>query len=193
MIRDGERGFRVTVAGGLGPLPCESRVLLEFLPEDRVVNLAEAVIRIFNKYGNRANKNKARLKFVLRERGFDWLKENIEKEYSDILTNGGIAMPAEVPEGFGGFQEHPLPPATGELLPVVDAAADIEFDGWLETNVREQKQPGYAIVTIRVGPGQLQQRADARAGRYCRSRGRRAGAVLDDAERDAGGRSPWAI
>ena len=44
------------------------------------------------------------MQLVMRERGFDWLKEAIEREYEDILTNGGIPMPDELPEGFGGFQ-----------------------------------------------------------------------------------------
>ena len=66
-----------------------------------------------------SNKNKARLKFVLRERGFDWLKETIEREYADILTNGGIPMPDEVPEGFGGFQTNPPALGTGADLPVI--------------------------------------------------------------------------
>ncbi len=150
------RGFRVTVAGGLGPLPTESQVLREFLPVDRVVNLCEAVLRVFNAHGNRKNKNKARLKFVLRERGFEWLKTTIDREYDDILTNGGIELPDEVPDGFGGFQANAPALGVGSELPVVNAhAADPEFDEWLETNVREQKQPGYAIVTIRVPQGNL--------------------------------------
>src|SRR5882724_2227364 len=106
VIRDGVRGFRVTVAGGLGPLPTEAKVLDEFLPAERVVNRVEAVIRVFNRHGNRGNKNKARLKFVMRERGFDWLRDAIEEEYRDILANGGIPMPDEVPNGFGGFEPH---------------------------------------------------------------------------------------
>ncbi len=149
------RGFRVTVGGGLGPLPTESRVLVEFLPVDRLVNLCEAVLRVFNAHGNRKNKNKARLKFVLRERGFDWLKETIDREYQDILTNGGIAMPDEVPEGFGGFQSNPPALGVGTELPVVGNSADPEYDEWLRTNVAEQKQPGYAIVTIRIPEGNL--------------------------------------
>lgn len=155
---DGEeqRGFRVTVAGGLGPLPVESRLLVEFLPVDRVVNLCEAVIRIFNLHGNRKNKNKARLKFVMRERGFDWLKDAIEREYRDILANGGIATPEEVPEGFGGFRSNPPALGVGTNLPIVSSnAPDAEFDAWLETNVEEQKQPGYAIVTVQVPQGNL--------------------------------------
>lgn len=150
------RGFRVTVGGGLGPLPTESRLLVEFLPADRVVNLCEAVIRVFNVHGNRNNKNKARLKFVMRERGFEWLKETIEREYQDILTNGGIPMPDEVPEQFGAFETSPPPLGLGTDLPVIQSnAPDPELDAWLETNVQEQKQTGYSIVTIRVPEGNL--------------------------------------
>src|SRR5271169_233715 len=118
VIRDGVKGFRMTVAGGLGPLPTEARVLHEFIPAEDVVPRVEAVIRVFNLHGNRNNKNKARLKFVLRERGFDWLRDTIEEEYRDILLNGGIAMPAQVPDGFGGFQPQPPPRGSGQFLPM---------------------------------------------------------------------------
>ena len=82
VIRDGQRGFRMVVGGGLGPLPMEAQLLDEFLPEERLLNRCEAVIRVFNQYGNRKNKNMARLKFVMRERGFEWVQEQIEKEYA---------------------------------------------------------------------------------------------------------------
>jgi sulfite reductase beta subunit-like hemoprotein len=154
LIRDGVRGFRVTVGGGLGPLPTESRLLDEFVPAERVVNRVEAVVRVFNRHGNRNNKNKARLKFVLRERGFDWLRDAIEEEYRDILLNGGIPMPDEVPEGFGGFEPHPPPRGTGELLPVFDPALKA-FNAWRETNTQPQKQPGYSIVTVKTPEGNL--------------------------------------
>ncbi|HLW77145.1 MAG TPA: nitrite/sulfite reductase, partial [Bryobacteraceae bacterium] len=101
VIRDGVTGFRMTVAGGLGPLPTEAKLLHEFIPAEDVVAHVEAVIRVFSRHGNRANKNKARLKFVMRERGFEWLRDAIADEYREIQANRGIAMPAEVPEGFG--------------------------------------------------------------------------------------------
>src|SRR5580700_8915168 len=91
VIRDGHRGFRVVIGGGLGPLPTEAQLLDEFLPEERLLQRCEAVVRVFNRYGNRKNKNLARLKFVMRERGIAWLKDQIEKEYANILANGGIA------------------------------------------------------------------------------------------------------
>jgi sulfite reductase beta subunit-like hemoprotein len=154
VIRDGVRGFSMTVAGGLGPLPVEAKLLHEFIPAEQVVSRVEAVIRVFNRHGNRGNKNKARLKFVMRERGFDWLRDAIDEEYRDILLNGGISMPEEVPESFGGFQPVPPPKGSGELLPVFEREST-EFRAWRETNVRPQRQPGYSIVTATVPQGNL--------------------------------------
>ena len=157
MVQDGKRGFRMTVGGGLGPLPYEAQLLDEFLPEERLVSRCEAVIRLFNKNGNRQNKNKARLKFVLRERGWEWVRNEIEKEYADILANGGIATPELVPEGFGGYQSNPQPLGQGALLPVVstNGTGHAEYDRWHKSNVRDQRQTGYAMITVRVDQGNL--------------------------------------
>ena len=158
VIRDGRRGFRMLVGGGLGPLPVEAHVLDEFVPVENLVNRCEAVLRLFNAHGNRKNKNKARLKFVVRERGWDWVAEEIEKNYRDILENGGIATPETVPDGFGGFQSSPPPLGTGaELPPVLGANGHPEaaYEHWLATNIREQKQTGYAMVTVKVPQGNL--------------------------------------
>ena len=157
LIRDGKRGFRMTVGGGLGPLPSEAQLLDEFLPEERLVSRCEAVLRVFNKYGNRRNKYKARLKFVLRERGWDWVREEIEKAHQEIVADGGIVTPEMVPEGFGGYQSHPQALGDGALLPVVNSngTGQGEYDRWYSTNVRNQRQAGYAMVTIRVDQGNL--------------------------------------
>ena len=157
VVRDGRRGFRVVIGGGLGPLPTEAELLDEFLPEERLLNRCEAVVRVFNKYGNRENRNKARMKFVLRERGIDWLREQIEREYADILENGGIAWPELAPEGFGGYQSHPQPLGQGALLPVIhtNGTGDPQYDRWIESNVIEQRQSGYAAVVVRVDQGNL--------------------------------------
>ena len=158
VIRNGERGFKLVVGGGLGPLPLEARVLDEFLPVGQIVPRIEAVLRVFNEYGNRKNRNLARLKFVVRDRGFEWVKEQIDKEYADILANGGqIPVPSDVPEGFGGFTSTPLPLGNGSLLPVVNrsASGDENYDRFLASNVEEQKQTGYAMVTVHVRQGNL--------------------------------------
>ncbi|MDP8990526.1 MAG: nitrite/sulfite reductase [Acidobacteriota bacterium] len=154
VIREGVKGFRMTVAGGLGPLPTESKVLHEFIPADDLVRRIEAVIRVFNVHGNRNNKNKARLKFILRERGFEWLRDTIEEQYQDILKNGGIAMPADVPENFGGFKAQRPPLASGELLAPWEPSSTA-FAEWRKTNARAQKQKGYSIVTVTTPQGNL--------------------------------------
>ena len=153
LIRDGERGFRMTVAGGLGPLPTEAKVLHEFIPAEDVVRRVEAVIRVFNVSGNRKDKNTARLKFVMRKRGFDWLREAIEEQYQEILAHGGIPMPAEVPSSFGGFQPQPPPRGSGQFLPMYNPSP--EFQEWKQTNVAPQKHSGHVIVTVRVQQGNL--------------------------------------
>jgi sulfite reductase beta subunit-like hemoprotein len=153
LVRDGQRGFRMTVAGGLGPLPTEAKALHEFIPAEDIVRRVEAVIRVFNVHGNRKDKNTARLKFIMRKRGFDWLRDTIEEQYQDILANGGIPMPETVPESFGGFQQQPPPLGSGQFLPIYDPAP--EFQEWRETNVAPQKHAGYAIVTVRIQQGNL--------------------------------------
>ncbi len=147
----------------------EAQLLDEFVPVERLVNRIEAVIRVFNKYGNRKNKNKARLKFVVRERGFDWVKEQIEKEYQDILANGGIPTPEAVPESFGGFQSAPPPLGIGR--PASDRARPTgmrtrNMNAGSDTNMREQKQAGYAMVTVKVPQGNLIGKPDARVGQH---------------------------
>jgi sulfite reductase beta subunit-like hemoprotein len=157
LLRDGKRGFRMIIGGGLGPLPREAQLLEEFVPEEQLLNRCEAIIRVFNQYGNRKNKNLARMKFVLKDRGLDWMREQIEKEYNNIRENGGIAWPEMVPEGFGGYQSNPQPLGNGALLPVVNSGStgDVQYDAWLETNVVEQRQTGYAAVIVRADQGNL--------------------------------------
>ena len=89
--------------------------------------------------------------------GSSGLKEQIDKEYADILENGGITPPTEVPEGFGGYTGTPRPLGSGAKLPVVNrgASGDPQFDRWLESSVEEQKQTGYAMITIKVQQGNL--------------------------------------
>ena len=152
-LREGRRGFRMIIGGGLGPLPMEAQLLEEFVPEEHLLQMCEAVIRVFNQYGNRRNKNMARMKFVMRDRGIAWLREQIGKEFANILANGGIAWPTAVPEGFGGYQSQPQPLGNGALLPVVGASR--QDSGWMKSNVHPQKQTGYAAVSVKVEQGNL--------------------------------------
>lgn len=167
VVREGRRGFRMVIGGGLGALPVEARLLDEFIPAEQLIPRAEAVIRVFNKYGNRKNRNMARLKFVIRDRGMEWMKAQVEQEYEDILANGGIETPDLVPEGFGGYHSVPPPLGRGALLPVIhaDGSGHAAYDAWHKSNVIDQRQPDYAAVVVRVNQGNLtgaQMRAIAR-------------------------------
>ncbi len=153
-IRDGRRGFKIVAAGGLGPVPSEAQVLDEFLPVERLVNRCESVIRVFGKYGNRKNKHKARLKFIIRERSWDWFKEQADLEYADILANGGIEAPSAVPEGFGAYSAEPRKLGREELLPILtDPSPD--YERWLSTNVKPQRQAGNVVLTVKVPQGNM--------------------------------------
>ena len=153
-IRDGQRGFKVVAAGGLGPVPSEAQVLDEFLPVERLVNRCESVIRVFGKYGNRKNRHKARLKFIIRERSWDWFKEQADLEYADILANGGIEAPNAVPEGFGAYSAEPRKLGREELLPILtDPSPD--YERWLGTNVKPQRQAGNVVLTVKVPQGNM--------------------------------------
>lgn len=153
-VLDGQKGFHVVAGGGLGPLPSEAQVLDEFLPVERLVNRCEAVIRVFGKYGNRKNKHKARLKFIIRERSWDWFKEQVELEYADILANGGIEAPEFVPEGFGAYSSKPRELGREPLLPVLPDLSP-QYENWLRTNVRPQRQAGNVLVTVKVPQGNM--------------------------------------
>ncbi len=151
--KDGVDGFRMTVAGGLGPLPTESKVMWEFFPAEEVVSRVEAVIRVFAQYGNYGNKDKARLKFILRERGWEWLQATIEEKYQDILRDGGIPMPDCLAGKFRRVPNH-SPRARNRRTPP-HLRPSPEFSEWRKSNVRDQKQAGYAIVTVMVPQGNL--------------------------------------
>ena len=101
-----------------------------------------------------ASKHKARLKFIVRERSWDWFKEQVELEYADILANGGIEAPSEVPEGFGAYSAQPRQLGRDQLLPVLpDLPPD--YENWLRTNVKPQRQAGNVVLCVKVPQGNM--------------------------------------
>ncbi len=83
-IQDGVRGFKVMVAGGLGSQPRHAEVLYDFLPSDKIIPLMEGVLRVFDRYGERKSRAKARMKFLLKDIGLDAFKELVEEEQNAI-------------------------------------------------------------------------------------------------------------
>ena len=146
------RGFKVLVGGGLGSLPTESAVLADFLPEEELLPTIEAVLRVFNETGNRKNKFKARLKFVLREKGIAELRRLIlEKRKTSQAPAEVFTVASPIRPGLVNIS-----PASLTLS--LDHASDSEYDRWAEHNLMAQRQAGYGAIWIKLPAGTLHSR-----------------------------------
>lgn len=141
---DGARGFKVVVGGGLGAQPMLAQVAFEFLPEDQLIPYTEAVLRVFDRHGERNSRHKARLKFLLQKIGFEAFAELIQIEWKAIKTKS-YAIPTLTPT------EAPL----AAPLPAVTVTTDDSYDTWRTTNVFAQKQAGYFGVFVRILNGNI--------------------------------------
>ena len=144
-----EIGFRVVVGGGLGRTPIVGHVIREFLPRAEILNYLDAILRIYNRFGRRDNKYKARIKILVKERSPEQFAREVEDEWSH-LRGGPATVPDEEFDRLAAFFE---PPAY-VTLPGDDAgfrgavADNRAFANWVKRNVHPHKVPGYAIVTL---------------------------------------------
>jgi sulfite reductase beta subunit-like hemoprotein len=142
----GHRGFRVLVGGGLGSLPTEAALLTEFLPHEELIPTTEAILRVFKEHGNYRNKHKARLKFVLRAKGIEEFRRLVWEKRVQVTT------PAEA---FAA--PTPVRPPLVTLLPTISSGNgnSAEYDRWAQHNLQAQRQPGYAVVWIKLPAGTI--------------------------------------
>jgi len=145
-IVDGKRGFRVVIAGGLGATPTLALPAYEFLPEDQVIPFSEAVIRVFDRYGERTRRMKARLKFLMNDIGLERFMELVEEERKAVQHKSYVINTNILPEPV-------LPTATTYPSITIDDAN--RYDRWFKTNVIKQKQEGFYGVYVRVELGNL--------------------------------------
>jgi len=139
-IENGVRGFKVMVAGGLGSQPRHAEVLYDFLPSDRIIPVMEGVLRIFDRFGERKSRAKARMKFLLKDIGLEAFKELIEQEQNAIeFKSVAIDAAAYIPSK----------PVSVEA-PQVEIKDQVAFDLWKSTNLIPQKQEGYVAIGIKV-------------------------------------------
>jgi len=140
------RGFKVVIGGGLGSQPMLAVTAYEFLEEQFILPYAEAILRVFDRYGERKNRSKARMKFLLENISFEKMQEMIKEEWTAL----------QVKEYW----------VDREILPQTEVAAPIKVDStfevdptsfklWRETNVFEQKQKGFFGAYVRVPLGNL--------------------------------------
>lgn len=140
------KGFKVLVAGGLGAQAIPAQVAFEFLPADEIIPFKEAALRVFDRYGEREKRMKARLKFLVQKIGLETFLDLVEKER---IANKFQTYPIAVSE------EKLVLPNFDSIEENVSVANQSKYDKWLKTNVFEQKQHGFFGVNIKVRLGNL--------------------------------------
>jgi sulfite reductase (ferredoxin) len=147
-VKEGKeiRGFKVLFGGGLGAQPAIAHAINDFLHEDELIPYIEATLRVFDRHGERTNRNKARMKFLVAKLGLEEVLRLIEEEKvanrfkKFVIDRDTIALP-EIPEVAS--------------LPQAQITDQFQYQRWLDTNVFEQKQQGFYGVYIKVTTGDI--------------------------------------
>ncbi|MBY4685059.1 nitrite/sulfite reductase [Burkholderia contaminans] len=151
----GELGFRVSVGGGMGRTPMIATLLRAFLPWQHVMNYIEAIVRVYNRYGRRDNKYKARIKILVKTEGQRYI-DDVEEEFRQIVDHdGGLHTIAQVEfdRVAASFVPPRLEPRTVSLRDAnlrvsAQAARHPAFARWLARNVADHRDPALRIVTL---------------------------------------------
>jgi sulfite reductase (ferredoxin) len=143
---NGERGFKVLLGGGLGAQPLLASAVEDFLPEDELIPYIEAIIRVFDRYGERNNRNKARMKYLIQKIGLDEVLRLAKEERIALKVKTYPINRNTVPE--------PALPAE-KVYPDVEISNPLRYEQWRLTNVFEQKQSGFYGVYIKVPVGDI--------------------------------------
>ncbi len=151
----GEVGFQVYVGGGLGRTPCIGSAIRDFLPEEDLLSYLEAILRVYNLYGRRDNKYKARIKILVRALTPEVFAQKVEAEWQ-YLKDGYNKLTRDEIERAKGFFTAPaydtIDNAAAQAAVNAQASESVAFGKWLQRNVREHKVPGYAAVTLSLKP-----------------------------------------
>ena len=143
----GEIGFRFMAGGGMGRTPILGSVIRDFLPWQHLLTYTEAVMRVYNQYGRRDNKYKARIKILLKALGVEEFTRQVEAEWRDLKDGPETLTQEEVDRVSAYF----APPAYAPLAssdPLAGHADNKPFANWLNRNVKPHKAPGYAAVLL---------------------------------------------
>lgn len=149
----GEIGFDVYVGGGQGRTPMVAKKIRDFLPEEDLLSYTTAILRVYNLYGRRDNKYKARIKILVHETGVEKLSAEIEQEFNE-LKNSELKLPEADVLAIQNYFKLPDLPARAEGWANLAAwkKADANFARWVDQNVQPHKHPDYGMVTISLKP-----------------------------------------
>lgn len=169
------RGFRVTIGGGTSTFAKSGDELFDFLPASQMFEVAEAILRVFHKLGDYQHKQKNRMKFLVRQLGFAGWRAEFDKALAEVRDAGGVPLsidPETPPVEVAPDWPRPAPPPIAEaarraaaadvrgpgIVPAVHTPLPLlsgDFVEWQRSNVRPQKQAGYAMVVVTVPLGDL--------------------------------------
>ncbi|MEL6687327.1 MAG: nitrite/sulfite reductase [Pseudomonadota bacterium] len=142
---EGEIGYHIIVGGGLGRTPVIGQTLRAFCPKDELLPYLEATMRVYNRFGRRDNKYKARIKILVRETGIEEFTRLVNEEFA-ALDPSDIAVGKAERDRIAAYF---APPKYESDIKAFDLSAQPEaFRKWVDTNVVPHIQPGYAIVNI---------------------------------------------
>ena len=149
---NGARGFRVFAGGGLGPIPRLAVPLRDFLAAQDVLGYSEAVVRIQHRYGERKNRHKARLKFLVQRMGVERFGQMVEAEFAKIEAEQGEELRRDLAAAVGAYRT-PAPRREGGGE--AESRGDETYRRWLRTNTEAQSQAGYRRVTATLPIGDI--------------------------------------
>ena len=150
----GDIGFEVIVGGGLGRTPVIGKVIRPFLPERHLLSYLDAILRIYNQYGRRDNKYKARIKILVESMGAEAFSRIVEEDWEKYNKDGALTLTAEQiehaktyfpPPAYQTFSQQQLQASQDKLSAQFE---DSEFVRWFNQNTREHKVKGYHVVII---------------------------------------------
>ncbi|MBG99965.1 MAG: sulfite reductase [Solibacterales bacterium] len=143
-------GFKVFLGGGLGSLPHQALLYKDFVPADEMLPLAQACSRVFARLGEKKNRAKARMKFLVSRLGIEEFSHLLEEEIARLPEDARWSQ--ELEQAKNDYVDEPLKPGSELTIP---ENATPEFLRWLDVNVRPQKQPGYSMVEIFLPLGDI--------------------------------------
>ncbi len=148
--RDDALGFAVYAGGGLSAQPFLARCVREFVPASDLLIMCEAIVRVQHRYGERKNRHKARMKYLVKTFGEEKFVAAVETEFARVDRERGDALRAELEEAV---REYKIP------VPALPGGGALPMDGpaghWARTNTRGQRQAGYRAATVVVPVGDL--------------------------------------
>ncbi len=149
---EGEIGWEVWVGGGLGRTPMIAKRINGFVPHEHLLAYLESILRVYNRYGRRDNKYKARIKILVHETGIDKIREEVEAEFAEI-KGGVLTLPQAELDRITTYFAAPNFERVNETIDVArEKLSDPAYGEWLDRNIHSHRQPGYASVTISLKP-----------------------------------------